>query len=141
MAYFDCVAETLTQVYKRLTDHGRLQNGDSKISSGGGSASISLMDRDTPFYEDSDERGQGALETIIFEFKPQNKQFDFDMESRSGGEKAMAALALLFSMAIELRPEPPHLILLDEVDAHLDPENAALLSHFITDWQNGNLNL
>ena len=53
----------------------------------------------------------------------------------------MAALALLFSMAIELRPEPPHLLLLDEADAHLDPENAALLSYFISDWQSGALKL
>jgi len=34
-----------------------------------------------------------------------------------------------------LRPEPPHLILLDEVDAHLDADNAKLLALFINDWQ------
>ena len=32
----------------------------------------------------------------------------------------MAALSLIFSMALELSPHPPHMILLDEVDAHLD---------------------
>ena len=53
----------------------------------------------------------------------------------------MAGLALLFSMAIELQPEPPHMILLDEVDAHLDADNAKLLALFISDWQNGKLKL
>jgi chromosome segregation ATPase len=39
----------------------------------------------------------------------------------------MAALALIFSMAIDLHPYPPHMILLDEVDAHLDLDNVSLL--------------
>lgn len=43
----------------------------------------------------------------------------------------MAALALIFSMALELSPHPPHMILLDEVDAHLDQENVNLLQNFI----------
>ena len=56
------------------------------------------------------------------------------MDSRSGGEKAIAGLALLFSLAIELKPEPPHFILLDEVDAPLDTDNSNLLANFIKEW-------
>ena len=59
-------------------------------------------------------------QNILYDFKPPGKQYDLDINTRSGGEKSMAGLALIFSMAIDLYPKPPHMILLDEVDAHLD---------------------
>ena len=36
---------------------------------------------------------------VFFDFKPPNKQFENDIDSRSGGEKTMAGLALIFSLA------------------------------------------
>ena len=48
----------------------------------------------------------------------------------------MASLALIFSMAIEIYPKPPHMILLDEVVAHLDQENMILLQDFISKLKN-----
>ena len=71
---------------------------------------------------------------MISECKPPNKLFDNgDINSRSGGEKTIAGLALLFSMAHEKKVKPP-MILLDEVDAHLDPDNVELLSAYLEKW-------
>ena len=42
----------------------------------------------------------------------------------------MAGLALVFAMAFEKEEKPP-MILLDEVDAHLDQDNVNLLVSFI----------
>jgi chromosome segregation ATPase len=67
---------------------------------------------------------------MIYDFKPPNKQFDNDINSRSGGEKTIAGLALIFAMAQEKQPAPP-MILLDEVDAHLDKENIELLVKYL----------
>jgi len=93
----------------------------------GGLASLSIIDRDIPFCDNLKEPGQQnelrdevLSKNILYDFKPPSKQYDFDINTRSGGEKAMAALALIFSMAVDLNPHPPHMILLDEVDAHLD---------------------
>jgi len=84
-----------------LTDLKRLKGeiyDSTKLQ--GGTASISLVDRDTPFYDESQLNEVDKLASIIFDFKPSNKQFDFEMDSRSGGEKSIAGLALLFSLAI-----------------------------------------
>ena len=42
----------------------------------------------------------------------------------------MAGLALIFSLAIVVKP---HFLLLDEVDAHLDAKNTALLTKFLAE--------
>ena len=94
-----------------------------KEGGGVGQATVSMLDRDN-----LDTDGN-----ILFEFKPPNKQFDSDIHSRSGGEKTVAALALVFAMASSKKPSPPF-ILLDEVDAHLDQENVELLSSFLAKW-------
>jgi chromosome segregation ATPase len=46
----------------------------------------------------------------------------------------MAGLALVFALAQERHPQVPPMILLDEVDAHLDQENIDLLAKFLKDW-------
>jgi chromosome segregation ATPase len=74
------------------------------------------------------------IKNIIYEFKPPNKQFDADISARSGGEKTIAGLALIFAMAIMKKPVIPPMILLDEVDAHLDNINVELLSSFLAQW-------
>mmetsp|Transcript_36469 Transcript_36469/g.55987 ORF Transcript_36469/g.55987 Transcript_36469/m.55987 type:complete len:109 (+) Transcript_36469:2460-2786(+) len=53
----------------------------------------------------------------------------------------MAGLALVFSMAEQKKPMTPPLILLDEVDAHLDEANVAHLTKFIKDWKSDNRGL
>lgn len=80
--------------------------------------------------------GEGnAIQNILFDFKPPNKQFDSDVHARSGGEKTIAGLALIFSMAQMKKPACPPFILLDEVDAHLDPQNVELLSSYLANWK------
>jgi structural maintenance of chromosome 1 len=58
---------------------------------------------------------------------PPGKAF-VDMEQLSGGEKTMAALALLFSVH-SFHPAP--FFVLDEVDAALDPTNVAKLARYV----------
>ena len=50
-----------------------------------------------------------------------------DLSAMSGGERTMAACALLFAL-VSYRP-PPFLVL-DEVDAHLDAKNVDRLCNF-----------
>ena len=86
----------------------------------GGEASLQCVDREQPYAD--------GLENLIYDFKPPNKQFDNDITSRSGGEKTIAGLALIFALAKE---NCPPMILLDEVDAHLDPKNVELLTKYV----------
>lgn len=111
MTHFDRVAAKVSEVYAKLT------------KSPGGYASLLCVDREQPYLD--------SLENIVYDFKPPNKQFDNDISSRSGGEKTIAGLALIFALAKE---KCPPMILLDEVDAHLDQENVELLSKYIQDW-------
>ena len=50
------------------------------------------------------------------------------MESLSGGEKTMAALAFVFAIAQVVRPS---LLILDEVDAFLDADNVEEICKFL----------
>lgn len=58
---------------------------------------------------------------------PPMKRFR-DMEQLSGGEKTIAALALLFCIAMF---SPPPFFVLDEVDAALDSQNVAKVAAYI----------
>ena len=55
---------------------------------------------------------------MVIEAKPAGK--DVFSRSMSGGEKALTALAFIFAIQ---RAKPTALYILDEIDAHLDPEN------------------
>ena len=79
------------------------------------------MDRENP-YELENDQTESMRKNIIYEFKPPNKQYEVDINSRSGGEKTIAGLALIFALAFKKNRQPP-MILLDEVDAHLDQDN------------------
>lgn len=106
--------------------YGELTKKDGEES--GGKASLTILDRDKPFVDGNQDEQLAA--NIVFDFKPPMKQYDFDFSSRSGGEKAMAGLALIFALAVSARPRP-HFVLLDEVDAHLDAANTQLLERFL----------
>lgn len=65
--------------------------------------------------ENKEEPFEGGL---IYTPNPPNKKYIFDnSEQLSGGEKAIASIALL--LALNAAIDAPF-ILLDEVDAHLD---------------------
>ena len=98
MDCFDVIGPKLDQIYKHLTRHGNVTGG----------AYLELEDRDHPYH-------CGVRYSVM---APGNRIRD--LNSMSGGERTMAACALLFAL-VAYRP-PPFLIL-DEVDAHLDSKN------------------
>lgn len=76
--------------------------------------------------EDGDEP---YLDGIKYHAMPPLKRFR-DMEHLSGGEKTMAALALLFAVH-SYQPSP--FFVLDEVDAALDNANVSKIANYIRD--------
>lgn len=82
----------------------------------GGIAYLSAEDSDEPY-----------LEGIKYHAMPPMKRFR-DMEQLSGGEKSVAALALLFAIH-SYKPSP--FFVLDEVDAALDNTNVSTVANYI----------
>ncbi|KAL1311146.1 hypothetical protein AAFC00_001348 [Neodothiora populina] len=105
---YDHIAGQIDQVYKELTRTANLPLG--------GQAYLDLEDTDEPY-----------LSGIKYHAMPPLKRFR-DMEHLSGGEKTMAALALLF--AIHTYAPSPFFVL-DEVDAALDNANTTRLANYV----------
>ncbi|KAJ9105029.1 hypothetical protein QFC19_003660 [Naganishia cerealis] len=105
---FNHIAERIDEVYKELTK--------GKASPIGGVAYLSLEDSEEPY-----------LSGIKYHAMPPMKRFR-DMDQLSGGEKTMAALALLFAIH-SYQPSP--FFVLDEVDAALDNTNVGRIANYI----------
>ena len=85
----------------------------------GGKASLELLGDDHLFdYKDSG---------VQYSVQPHGKRYR-DNAQLSGGEKSVAALALLFAIQ-ECNPSP--FFIMDEVDAALDSTNVHLISNFV----------
>lgn len=108
MKAFNYISGKIDQIYKQLTK--------SNTHPLGGTAYLNLDNEDEPF-----------LHGIKYTAMPPTKRFR-DMEQLSGGEKTVAALALLFAIH-SFRPSP--FFILDEVDAALDNLNVAKVAGFI----------
>lgn len=108
MEAFFHISKNIDKIYKQLTK--------SSTHPLGGTAYLNLDNEDEPF-----------LHGIKYTTMPPTKRFR-DMEQLSGGEKTVAALALLFSIH-SFRPSP--FFILDEVDAALDNLNVAKVAGFI----------
>lgn len=108
MEAFDHISRGIDKIYKQLTK--------SHTHPLGGTAYLNLENEDEPF-----------LHGIKYTAMPPTKRFR-DMEQLSGGEKTVAALALLFAIH-SFRPSP--FFILDEVDAALDNLNVAKVAGFI----------
>ncbi|CAI8508412.1 unnamed protein product [Hanseniaspora opuntiae] len=115
------VIENIDSVYKELTVDGSLHR-DSTSNNGliGGSASINLEFNE----EDEDEPYLAALK---YQATPPMKKFR-EIEYLSGGEKTVAALALLFTIN-KFKPSP--FFVLDEIDAALDATNVIRVGNYI----------
>lgn len=106
---FSHIQEQISQVYKDLTR--------SDAYPLGGQAYLDIEeDTDAPY-----------LSGIKYHAMPPLKRFR-DMEHLSGGEKTMAALALLFAIH-SYQPSP--FFVLDEVDAALDNANVEKIKNYI----------
>mmetsp|Transcript_15220 Transcript_15220/g.45620 ORF Transcript_15220/g.45620 Transcript_15220/m.45620 type:complete len:1278 (-) Transcript_15220:184-4017(-) len=101
------VEANIDAIYKQLT---------SSSSHPGGTAYLTLENPDEPY-----------LHGIKYNAMPPRKRFS-DMDQLSGGEKTVAALALLFAIH-GYQPSP--FFVLDEVDAALDPENVNKVARYI----------
>ncbi|QEO23403.1 hypothetical_protein [Candidozyma auris] len=108
MDAFNHISDRIDKVYKSLTS--------STTSSLGGSAYLTLEDDEEPFSAG-----------IKYHAMPPLKRFR-DMELLSGGEKTMAALALLFAIH-SYHPSP--FFVLDEIDASLDNGNVKKIARYI----------
>ncbi|KAI9800194.1 MAG: hypothetical protein M1825_004178 [Sarcosagium campestre] len=107
---FSHISEQIGPVYKDLTKTSTLPLG--------GQAYLDIEDSEEPY-----------LEGIKYHAMPPSKRFR-DMEHLSGGEKTIAALALLFAVH-SYQPSP--FFVLDEVDAALDNANVAKIANYIRD--------
>jgi structural maintenance of chromosome 1 len=105
---FTHISEQIQTVYKDLTRSASYPLG--------GQAYLDIEDSDTPY-----------LSGIKYHAMPPLKRFR-DMEHLSGGEKTMAALALLFAVH-SYQPSP--FFVLDEVDAALDNANVEKIKNYI----------
>lgn len=108
MQAFEHVAHHIDPIYKELTR--------SQVHASGGQAYLSLDSTDEPF-----------LHGVKFSAMPPTKRFR-DMEQLSGGEKTVAALALLFAIH-SFQPSP--FFVLDEVDAALDATNVVRVANYM----------
>lgn len=108
LSCFNVVSSNIDRVYKELT-----RNSVSQL---GGTAYLALENYEEPY-----------LYGIKYHAMPPAKRFR-DMEQLSGGEKTLAALALIFAIQ-SYRPAP--FIVLDEVDAALDRDNLEKVARYI----------
>lgn len=104
---FDHISSQIEPIYSNLT-----RSGDAPT---GGRAFLTA-DSDEPY-----------LAGVNYHTMPPSKRFR-DMEHLSGGEKTMAALALLFAIH-SYQPSP--FFVLDEVDAALDNANVQKLVNYV----------
>ncbi|KAI9663918.1 MAG: Structural maintenance of chromosomes protein 1 [Bathelium mastoideum] len=105
---FTHISEQISTVYKELTATSHFPLG--------GQAFLDNEDMDEPY-----------LYGIRYHATPPLKRFR-DMEHLSGGEKSIAALALLFAVHSH---QPSPFFVLDEVDAALDNANVAKVAGYV----------
>eukprot|EP00871_Galdieria_phlegrea_P002689 jgi/Galph1/3420/GphlegSOOS_G2095.1 len=108
LSCFNAVSANIDRVYKELTR--------SSVSQLGGTAYLALENYEEPY-----------LYGIKYHAMPPSKRFR-DMDQLSGGEKTLAALALIFAIQ-SYRPAP--FVILDEVDAALDRDNLSKVARYI----------
>ncbi|PVI06614.1 RecF/RecN/SMC protein [Periconia macrospinosa] len=109
MKAYDHIHDNILQVYQKLTESEQFPLG--------GTAYLDLEDSTEPY-----------LAGVKYHAMPPLKRFR-DMEHLSGGERTIAALALIFAIH-SYQPSP--FFVLDEVDAALDNVNVGRVAKYIT---------
>ncbi|KAL7748281.1 Structural maintenance of chromosomes protein 1 [Sorochytrium milnesiophthora] len=105
---FTHISEVIDGIYKELTRSTNFPLG--------GTAYLSLENEEEPY-----------LDGVKYHAMPPMKRFR-DMDQLSGGEKTIAALALLFAIH-SVQPAP--FFVLDEVDAALDNANVSKIARYV----------
>lgn len=105
---FEHVRTQISEVYRELTK--------TRHQPMGGAANLVLINEEEPY-----------LEGIEYTIMPPSKRF-CELSQLSGGERTVAALALLFAIQTY---EPAPFFILDEVDSALDYVNVALLGQYL----------
>ncbi|ELP90891.1 structural maintenance of chromosomes protein, putative [Entamoeba invadens IP1] len=108
MEAFDHISSAIDPIYKELTKSSKHPLG--------GTAFLSLENTEEPY-----------LSGLKYNAMPPFKRFH-DLEQLSGGEKTIAALALLFAIQ-SFYPSP--FFILDEIDAALDVQNVLQVAKYI----------
>jgi structural maintenance of chromosome 1 len=108
MKAFEPIQNVIDSIYKDLTKSDKYPLG--------GTAHLGMEEPDEPY-----------LGGIRYNAMPPTKRFR-DMVQLSGGEKTVAALALLFAIH-HYRPSP--FFILDEIDAALDNANVAKIGNYV----------
>ena len=125
---FSHISEQIGPIYKDLTRDASLPMGGQAYE-----IPVSFRYKDLQLnvnrYLDMEDGEEPYLDGIKYHAMPPLKRFR-DMEHLSGGEKTMAALALLFAVH-SYQPSP--FFVLDEVDAALDNANVAKIANYIRD--------
>eukprot|EP01091_Cochliopodium_minus_P014225 TRINITY_DN4799_c0_g1_i1.p1 TRINITY_DN4799_c0_g1~~TRINITY_DN4799_c0_g1_i1.p1 ORF type:complete len:1289 (-),score=558.51 TRINITY_DN4799_c0_g1_i1:28-3729(-) len=109
MKAFNFISNEINSIYTALTKTSEQAQA--------GEAYLSILNPEEPY-----------LQGVTYSAKPPNKRFR-DMEQLSGGEKSVAALALLF--AIQKYSKNPFFVL-DEVDAALDHGNVTRVANYLS---------
>ena len=127
LACFNFVSQKVDELYKILTsyDDGRADHNFALATTSTASATLEL---EVPVVAGADLRSIEAFNSgVLFSLMPPFKRYT-NIELLSGGEKTVAAVALLFAF---LAFSAPPICMVDEIDAALDAENVAVLSRFM----------
>ncbi len=131
----DAVYKSLTKTQKFPGARRGLPGTRAHPPCAGGSAFIQMESADEPFLHGirftamPPNKGVRKIEEVCASLPPVSDPSELTFAAQlSGGEKTVAALALLFTIH-SFRPAP--FFVLDEVDAALDPENVALVSTYV----------
>lgn len=126
---FSHISEQIGLIYKDLTRDASLPMGGQAYEIPVSSHMTVILLLTINRYLDMEDGDEPYLDGIKYHAMPPLKRFR-DMEHLSGGEKTMAALALLFAVH-SYQPSP--FFVLDEVDAALDNANVAKIANYIKD--------
>lgn len=121
---------------KAFKDIGREFDSFFKLMFGGGKAGLKLVVPPKPTLVEGEvplpkETGPDDLEAgVEIELQVPRKRIT-SLEMLSGGEKSLVSLAALFAL---IAVTPPPFLVLDEIDAPLDEENARRFADLVTNF-------
>lgn len=127
---FKFTSAKVDELYKALTsysDSNTSLGSDAIVPLDVASTAAASLDLETPAVGSDLTACEVFNSGVIFSLMPPYKRYT-NIELLSGGEKTVAAVALLFAL---LAYAGPPFSMVDEIDAALDADNVAVLSRFM----------